>query len=322
MTSLREDFIKYLAVERAMSPRTVAAYLRDVDAFLAAASVAGREPSVTALADGREIIRRHLAALRRRGCSPATVDRHLASIRSFYRFLLLTGRIDAIPPTVSGGRGGRRRPLPRDLTLESVLALLEVPDTGTLRGARDRALLEMIYGLGLRLAEVVGLDLVALDFPGRQVRVLGKGSKERLLPLEGEAAGALKHYLRMRLEPSVFLDLVDGTLSGDKRRVPVFTGRGERRIAPRTVQAMVSRRCGELAGMRGVSPHTLRHAFATHLLDGGAGIRMVQELLGHQHLATTQIYTHLSRGRLREAYDAAHPRARKAASGNKTKEDP
>jgi site-specific recombinase XerC len=192
-----------------------------------------------------------------------------------------------------------------------VEALIGLPDTADPRGRRDRALLEMIYGLGLRLAEVVGLDLGDLDLDQWRVRVLGKGNRERLLPLGGAAAGALADYLRDRLEPGTWLDLRDGRLRGPDARLPVFLGRPHRRIGRRTVQQRVAHYAAELAGTAGVSPHTLRHSFATHLLEGGAGIRVVQELLGHRNLSTTQIYTHLGRERLRAAFTDAHPRARK-----------
>ncbi|MBE0567741.1 MAG: tyrosine-type recombinase/integrase, partial [Krumholzibacteria bacterium] len=201
------------------------------------------------------------------------------------------------------------RRLPRDLTVELAGRLLELPDPATERGRRDRALLEMIYGLGLRLAETVGLDLGDLDIPSGRVKVLGKGAKERILPLGGLALEALAAYLGDRLEPAAWRDLQDGRVRGDLAQEPVFAGRPGRRIGRRTVQARVAAYAAELAAGSGVSPHTLRHSFATHLLEGGAGIRVVQELLGHRNLATTQIYTHLGRGRLREAFDAAHPRS-------------
>ena len=169
----------------------------------------------------------------------------------------------------------------------------------------------MIYGLGLRLAELVGLDLGHLDLTQGRVRVLGKGSRERILPLAGFAVDALVDYLESRLDPVTWLELKDGIYRGEASIQPVFEGRPGRRIARRTVQARVAHYATELAGVSGVSPHTLRHSFATHLLEGGSGIRVVQELLGHQNLATTQIYTHLSRGRLRESFLAAHPRAKK-----------
>lgn len=312
-----KPFLDYLAGEKGMSPRTVEAYGRDVAAFLATAVAFGvlddpAGPDQWGRLEGqRGLIRGHLALLRRQERRLTTLDRHLAGIRAFYRYLLATGQVAAVPDNLTAGRGGREKRLPRDLTVEMTEQIIGLPDLGTPRGLRDRALLEMIYGLGLRLAELVGLDLGALDYPQERVRVLGKGSRERVLPLAGCAAEALAAYLEARLEPAVWLDLRDGVFRGDTARLPVFEGRPGRRIARRTVQVRVARYATELAGVSGVSPHTLRHSFATHLLEGGAGIRVVQELLGHRNLATTQIYTHLSRGRLRDSFLAAHPRARK-----------
>lgn len=311
-----ERFLQHLAVEKGASPRTVEAYGRDVGAFLA--DVAARDGWDAAadgawprLASDRNLLRGHLARLRRDGRAPATMDRKLAAVRAFFRFLVLDGLLASLPEAaVRGAGGGRRRPLPHQLSEETMEKLLELPDASTPRGRRDRALFEMIYGLGLRLSEVVGLDLTHLDVPEERVRVLGKGDKERLLPLLGATVAALRPWLEDRLDARDLQDLLDGRLTGARAARPLFTGRGERRISPRTVQARVARFAGELAGLRGVSPHVLRHSFATHLLDGGAGIRVVQELLGHEHLATTQIYTHLSRARLREEFLKAHPRSR------------
>ncbi len=309
-------FLDHLAVEKGSSPRTVEAYRRDVAGFLDTAVGAGileegADPSQWSRLDGqRLVVRDHLAGLRRAGRSRATVDRHLAAIRGFFRFLRLSGRIETIPENLVRSRGGRERKLPQDLNEQLLDRIVALPAARTERGRPDRALLEIIYGLGLRLAEVVGLDLSDLDWPAERVRVLGKGNRERMLPLLGCAAEALAEYLGGRLEPLLWLQLQDGGLPREARRSPVFEGRPGRRIARRTVQDRVHRYATELAGLDGVSPHTLRHSFATHLLDGGAGIRIVQELLGHQHLSTTQIYTHLSRSRLREAFRRAHPRAK------------
>lgn len=312
-----KPFLEYLTLEKGMSPRTVEAYGRDVAGFLATAVAFGilDDPpgpdQWSRLADQRGLIRGHLALLRRQERRLTTLDRHLAGIRAFYRYLLATGQVASVPDNLTAGRGGREKRLPRDLTIEMTEQIINLPDTNTTRGLRDRAMLEMIYGLGLRLAELVELNLGQLDFPQGRVRVLGKGQRERMLPLAGCAAAALAAYLENRLAPATWLDLLDGIFRGDAAEQYVFEGRPGRRIARRTVQARVAHYATELAGVSGVSPHTLRHSFATHLLDGGAGIRVVQELLGHQNLATTQIYTHLSRGRLRESFLAAHPRARK-----------
>lgn len=312
-----KSFLEYLALEKGMSPLTVEAYGRDVAAFLATAVAFGilDDPAGPdqwpRLDDQRGLIRGHLALLRRQERRLTSLDRHLAGIRAFYRFLLATEKVTSIPDNLSLGRGGREKRLPRDLTLEMTEQMMALPDTTNIRGLRDRAILEMIYGLGLRLAELVGLNLGHLDFPDGRVRVLGKGNRERVLPLAGFAATALKEYLGRRLDPEVWLEIRDGIYRHNNADIPVFEGRPGRRIARRTVQTRVSHYATELAGVSGVSPHTLRHSFATHLLEGGAGIRVVQELLGHQNLATTQIYTHLSRGRLRDSFLSAHPRARK-----------
>jgi len=311
-----DSYLEHLATERGMSPLTLEAYGRDVDAFLTTALAFGllTEPvtpdQLAALEDQRGLLRGHLALLRQRDRQRATLDRNLAAIRSFYRFLLLTGVIRKAPENLGTGRGGREKKLPRDLTVEMMRRLLEMPDSGTLRGLRDRAMLEMVYGLGLRLAELVGLDLGSIDWQEGRVRAFGKGSKERILPLAGQAKSALGAYLEARLDPDLWTRYRRAEQSGAETRLPLFEGRPGHRIARRTVQDRVARYAQELAGVDGVSPHTLRHSFATHLLEGGAGIRVVQELLGHRNLSTTQIYTHLGRGRLKESYRSAHPRAR------------
>jgi integrase/recombinase XerD len=311
-----KPFLDHLAVERGLSPRTREHYARDLAAFLATAVRLGMVPAEPGPQDWPDLaraglVRAHLADLRRQRRSRATVDRHLASIRAFFRWLELTGRITAAPADLAASRGGRERKLPTVLGEQLLDQLLSLPATNTARGRRDRALLEMIYGLGLRLAEVVGLDLGAIDLVDGQVRVLGKGGKERNLPLCGAADRALRDHLAGTLAPAEWLGVQDGRLTRELARRPVFAGRPGRRIARRTVQQRVARYAVELAGLAGVSPHTLRHSFATHLLDGGAGIRIVQELLGHGHLTTTQIYTHLSRTQVREAFLRAHPRARR-----------
>ncbi len=312
-----EPYLQHLELEQGASAHTVEAYSRDVTAFLETACAFGilRKPlqpdQFSRLEDQRGLLRGHLALLRKLDRRPATVDRHLAAIRSFYKYLLVTHILENVPDNLGSGRGGRERNLPKDLTLELTEQLLSQPDCSSLKGCRDKAILEMIYGLGLRLAELVSLNLGSFSWSDARVRVLGKGNRERILPLAGCARSALYDYLEMRLDPDLWQRILQGAATSSELSLPVFEGRPGNRIARRTVQSRVAHYAGELAGVSGVSPHTLRHCFATHLLEGGAGIRVVQELLGHQNLSTTQIYTHLSRGRLKESFMNAHPRARK-----------
>lgn len=198
-----QPYLDHLAHEKGMSPRTVEAYGRDVARFLDTAvvhgvlSAPGPEKEWKKLNGQRGLVRAHLAGLRRESLAPASVDRHLAAVRSFFRYLHLQGWVKIVPGNLKQGRGGRERLLPKDLNLELAEQLIQMPDVDTLRGLRDRALLEMIYGLGLRLAEVVGLNLGSLDLVSDQVRVLGKGNRERILPLGGCAREALVNYLRI-----------------------------------------------------------------------------------------------------------------------------
>ena len=312
-----DPFLQHLAIERGLSPRTVSAYRRDLTGFLATAVETGVLPAdarpvdLARLSGQRLLVRTHLAKLRHHGRSRATVARHLASIRALYRFMLLSGVVTDVPTNLTEGRGGRERRLPRDLNEQLVERLLALPDISTPRGRRDLAMLELIYGTGLRLAELIGLDFDDVDLGDGRLRVFGKGSRERVLPLLGCADQALRAYLAAQLAPTDWRDLQDGILPRHLAGKPLFEGRVGKRIARRTVQKRLEHYGRKLLGLSGVSPHTLRHSFATHLLDGGAGIRIVQELLGHRHLATTQIYTHLSRARLRDAFLKAHPRARR-----------
>jgi integrase/recombinase XerD len=282
-------FLALLAASR--SPRTVDAYRRDL-ADLAAS--AGREPA----AARREQLETWAADMRARGLSPATVARRLAAARTFYRHLMLLGvRTDNPAAAVELPR--RRRRLPRTLSPAEVERLIAGAQGVSPRALRDRALVELLYGAGLRVSEAVGLDLGRVDLEERLVRPLGKGSKERLVPLGREAVEALRRYLARgrpfldrRRRPELFLNAQGGPLT----RAGAF---------------LVLRRLAERAGLEPerIHPHLLRHSFATHLLEGGADLRSVQEMLGHADLATTELYTHVSDRRRRDAYFQAHPHA-------------
>jgi integrase/recombinase XerD len=290
------DVEGFLALAAArLAPRTVEAYRRD----LAALSVfLGHGPSAATT----EQLERYLAELRARGLSPATIARRTAALRSFYRHQTLLGdRGDN--PAAELELPRRRRTLPRTLSAGEAMRLIEAAPGTTPRSLRDRALVELLYGAGLRVSEALGLDKGAVDLEGRLVRVLGKGSKERIVPLAHETAEALRRYLAhgrpfldARHRPELFLNAKGGALT----RAGAF---------------LILRRLAGQAGLdpERVHPHLLRHSFASHLLEGGADLRSVQEMLGHADLATTELYTHVTDRRRRELYFRAHPHAQRNA---------
>mgnify|MGYP005849389189 CR=1 FL=1 len=295
-----DAFLTYLKVERNASPHTLAAYRRDIFEgldFLARVlktSDTALEPSAL----DRKLLRQYVAHLNRR-LVPSSVARKMAVWRSFLKFLRREGYIAHNPfEGIPAPKQPRR--LPRVLRYEQVERLVEAPGNDAL-GLRDRALWETLYATGIRISELVGLDTGDVDLAGGYVKVLGKGGKERLVPLGRCAIEALQGYLRNG-RPAL---LDPGQPAGDA----LFLNNRGGRMSARGVR---KRLAVYLAGMGldgAASPHTLRHSFATHLLDGGADLRVVQELLGHARLSTTQIYTHVSKGRMKEVYRKAHPRS-------------
>jgi len=306
-------FLDYLRAVEGASERTIEAYGRDLRALGRLLDEATASPDWRAI--GRDELRRFIAAERRLERAPSTIARRLSSIRAFFRFLVRSGLREDNPAT--GLRAARRRRrLPRTPGEELVGRVLDSCDLQTEAGRLDRAVLETIYGGGLRLSELLGLRLGDLDWPGQTLRVRGKGNRERLVPFAGEAPLALQACLADRLTRQTIEQLVAGQLDGRSTRLPVFVDTRGKAMTPRSVQRLVARVTAAAGGGR-LSPHDLRHAFATHLLDHGADLRGVQELLGHASLSTTQIYTQVSVARLRESFDGAHPRAHKAG-----REDP
>ena len=316
--SLIQEFLRHLGDERSFSDHTVRSYtidLRQFCQFLASAMVPAaegmtleslppvdlqRERSLTArlLDTTSDDIRSYLALLHNSLKAKSTIARKLAALRSFYKYLVRRGRLEASPVSVVRSPKQDRR-LPKCLDLEQVESLLGAPPIDKLGGARDKAILETIYSAGLRVSEAVGLNLTDMDELGETVRIRGKGRKERLAPLGSAAMAALQHYLQFRRQMG----------QGAKGDSPLFVNKRGRRLSGRSIRRNLDKYL-KVAGLGvHVSPHTLRHSFATHMLNNGADLRSVQELLGHSSLSTTQIYTHLTTTRLKEVYEKSHPMA-------------
>jgi integrase/recombinase XerD len=285
-----DAFLLELRVERGLSPLTIGAYRRDLQQFAAAAGSRWQ--------DDPEPVREFVAELRRAGRRPSTQARKVAAIRSFYGFALREGLAGRdIAGLLDMPRAGSY--LPDVLDADDVLRILESPPTDDPVGVRDRAMLEMLYACGLRVSELTGLDLDRVDLANLQVRVIGKGNKERRVPMGEPARDRLHAYLEGPRR----------TWTAGRPTPAVFVSQRGRRLARESVWRIV-RRWAAAAGVVGhVTPHTFRHSFATHLLEGGADLRVVQTLLGHASISTTQLYTHLTGERLREVYARAHPRA-------------
>ncbi len=295
MRDALQQFLDELSSQRRVSPHTCAAYRRDIERALAAAAAPGARVPPSAWT--RELLGRAQRELWSRHLAPASVARALAAWRSFSRFCVRRGILDADPSAALPFPRLPKR-LPRTLPAAELNTALDRIAGGP-TAARDRALLELAYSCGLRLSELVGVNRGDLDRGAHVVRVRGKGRRERLVPVGDQALAALDRYLDATHHAR------SATPRGDE---PVFLGR-RGRLSGRTVQRVVQRRLAEAASGLGVTPHALRHSFASHLLDRGADLRAIQELLGHRSLNTTQVYTHVSRARLRKAYAQAHPRA-------------
>lgn len=291
----RREYLSYLAVERGSSENTVSGYGRDLARYLAWLAERGvREPKDVT----RELIEAHIAALTEVGLAPASVERAVSAIKGFHRFMV-TDEICEELPTADLPLPAKPARLPDVISQEAAERLLDQPFPVTPTGLRDHAILEVLYGCGLRASELCGLDLTAVSLEEGLVRVFGKGSKERVVPILGAASEALERYL----------DRGRGAFVGRRPCPAVFLNARGGRLSRQSVHAIVEK-YGRVVGLRGLHPHTLRHSFATHLLEGGADLRVVQELLGHANVATTQLYTHLDRSHIRRVYLSAHPRAR------------
>lgn len=274
--------------------RTIRAYGRDLSQFGIWCEERGLDPTETTHRD----VRLFAASLSADGMSPATVARKLASLRGMFGFLRRTGRIDQNPADlVSAPKAGRK--LPRVMTITQVEDLLAALPSETPLDMRDRAMFELAYSSGLRTEELVDLDLDSIDLSGRSVRAIGKGSRHRQVPIGVPAAEAVSAWLESG-RPELLANPAERAL---------FVSRSGRRLSTSDIARRLAVRVREAAATAGISPHDLRHSFATHLLEGGADLRSIQELLGHSSISTTQVYTHLDSARLRDAYSGSHPRA-------------
>jgi integrase/recombinase XerC len=294
MTEVFDRFIEYLEVERNASPYTVRNYDGDLQGFFTFIGEAG----IRSLDEvDKDVLRDYLGQLMARGFARSSIARKFSAVRSFYRYLQREALVSSSPAaTISSPKLDRR--LPVFLSREEAIRLIEAPDVSTPSGQRDRAFLELLYASGLRVSELVSLNTDQVNLETREIRVWGKGSKERIVMIGDPAAGALSSYIslgRPRFAvgnlPAVFLNHDGG------------------RLTVRSIQSFV-RAYARTAGIgKDVHPHMVRHTFATHLLDGGADLRVVQELLGHASLSSTQIYTHVSKSQAKKVYLAAHPLA-------------
>ncbi|NOY54150.1 MAG: tyrosine recombinase XerC [Deltaproteobacteria bacterium] len=296
-------FEGYLQDEKNVSPHTLRNYISDLNQFAAFLQHRKFDSDGIAGIDNR-VIRHYLASLHQKKLKKSSMGRKLASLRAFFRFLHRE-RVIGINPAkvVATPKAAKRHP--HFLSVDDVFRLMEVPDTKTELGARDRAILEVFYSSGIRISELAGLNEEVVDLSVGLMKVTGKGRKERIVILGSRAVAALQVYLAEKKEVEKKGLLREGA------GTPLFLNRFGNRLGVRGIRNVVDKAVRQAALSQPVSPHGLRHSFATHLLDGGADLRSIQELLGHVSLSTTQKYTHLSMGKLMEVYDRAHPRARK-----------
>lgn len=296
MTGRMQLFLEYLTVELGLSANTRQAYERDLRLFC---KMLGFKNSDALVNVSREQITGYMTQLKEKGLAAATIARKLAAIKAFYRFMTAEGYMDANPAeVVEAGTKGIK--LPRVLSEDEVVRLLNQPDITTAEGFRDRTMLEVLYATGMRVSELINLTLERVDLNMKYIIAFGKGSKERIVPLGSVAAEFLQQYLE-KVRPKL--------THADRNTNIVFLAFGGHELTRQRFWQII-RAYGRKANInKALTPHILRHSFATHLLDNGADLRSVQELLGHSDISTTQIYTHLTNKRLRDIYAKAHPRA-------------
>jgi integrase/recombinase XerC len=321
-------FLAYLKLNRHVSPHTVRAYDSDVTQYLAfVASASGRKMSALGPADlDMHSVRAHITELNKAGKARSSVARKLSGLRTFIKYLR---REDVIEhdPTAMAVAPKRDQTIPAHLSEPEIARLIETPDTGDPLGRRDRAILELFYASGLRLSELVAIDLEDLNLADRMVRVMGKGGKERILPFNQSTLAAVRAWLndraaivKTRTKPEPPRAVANKRGVAQRRpqaakadtRDPLFINYRGTRLTGRSVDRLLRRYVAQCSTRMGISPHALRHSFATHLLQRGADLRAIQELLGHARLSTTQRYTHVNAAQLIDVYKKAHPRANRS----------
>ena len=307
MDQLMTQFLEHLRYERNVSEHTLRNYAIDLGQFLEHLAPADPRTGERRELDVKELdhitIREWLSELHDAQKKKSSIARKLAALRTFFQFLIREGAVEANPAKlVSTPRLEKK--LPNHLSVEDAVRFIETPDETTDLGKRDRAILEMLYGTGVRVSELVKLDVRDIDFRGGTIRVKGKRRKERVVPFGEPALHALMRYLT-EVRPA----FLNNAPVAERDEAAVFLNYQGTRITTRSVGRMVDKYIKICAGIHDISPHSLRHSFATHLLDSGADLRDIQELLGHARLSTTQIYTHVSMEKLIEVYDKAHPKA-------------
>lgn len=306
MEQLLAQFLEHLRYERNVSEHTLRNYAIDLAQFLDYLAPADpatgerREPDIKQI--DHITIREWLSELHNQNKKKTSIARKLASLRTFFQFLIREGAVEMNPAKLVNTPRLEKK-LPNHLSVEDAVRFIETPDTATDLGKRDRAILEFLYATGVRVSELTKLDIRDVDFRGKSVRVQGKRRKERVVPFGDPALHSLLQYLTVR---NGFLN---NAPPAEREAEALFLNYQGTRITTRSVGRMVDKYIQICAGIHNISPHSLRHSFATHLLDSGADLRDIQELLGHARLSTTQIYTHVSMEKLIEVYDKAHPKA-------------
>jgi len=308
-----KSFLSYLKLNRHVSPHTVRAYESDVTQYLAwVASDTGKKMSELQPADlDMMSVRGHIADLNRAGKARSSVARKLSGLRTFVKYLRREEIIDH-DPTAMAIAPKRDQTIPTHLSEPEVERLIETPDTGDPLGRRDRAILELFYASGLRLSELVAIDLEDLNLSERMVRVMGKGGKERLVPFNQSTLAAIKAWMKDRAAILGSREPGSGNRKSKRQQDPLFVNYRGTRLTGRSVDRLLRRYVAQCSTRMGISPHALRHSFATHLLQRGADLRAIQELLGHSRLSTTQRYTHVNAAQLIDVYRKSHPRAHKS----------